>query len=220
MGWWGDDVVCNLPAVTDYVPAYFDPMDTKHVTAAVCQELERQPLIPLDPLIGRFDGYGLYAIYYHGQTVPLYRRLSGLKIPVYVGQALSHNSATGAAVRDPRPLWGRIRDHHASIDSSDLPAAEFSVRLLRLPDVHADLGENGLRVFYKPVWNAILRGFGSHEQGSSTRHGARSKWDTVHPGRSRTFGADKYDRNELIQLVREHIRAEIVNYGSAPWHRA
>jgi len=194
-------------------------MDTEHVTGAICQELERQPLIPLDPLMARFDGSGLYAIYYDGQTVPLYRPLAGLKIPVYVGQALSHNSATGVAVREPRPLWGRVRDHHASVDGSDLPAAEFGVRLLRLPDVHADLGENGLRVFYKPVWNAILTGFGSHEQGSTTRQGARSKWDTVHPGRSRTFGADRQDQDRLIQAVREHVAAQLANYSAAPWHQ-
>jgi len=205
--------------VTDYAPAYYDPMDTEHVTGAICQELERQPLIPLDPLMARFDGSGLYAIYYDGQTVPLYRPLAGLKIPVYVGQALSHNSATGVAVREPRPLWGRVRDHHASVDGSDLPAAEFGVRLLRLPDVHADLGENGLRVFYKPVWNAILTGFGSHEQGSTTRQGARSKWDTVHPGRSRTFGADRQDQDRLIQAVREHVAAQLANYSAAPWHQ-
>lgn len=205
--------------MTDYAPAYYDPMDTEHVTGAICQELERQPLIPLDPLMARFDGSGLYAIYYDGQTVPLYRPLAGLKIPVYVGQALSHNSATGVAVREPRPLWGRVRDHHASVDGSDLPAAEFGVRLLRLPDVHADLGENGLRVFYKPVWNAILTGFGSHEQGSTTRQGARSKWDTVHPGRSRTFGADRQDQDRLIQAVREHVAAQLANYSAAPWHQ-
>lgn len=204
--------------MTDYAPAYYDPMDTEHVTAAICHELERQPLIPLDPLVSRFDGSGLYAIYYNGKTVSIYRRLSGRAIPVYVGQALSHNSATGAAVRDPRPLWGRVRDHHNSIQGADLPAAEFAVRLLRLPDVHADLGENGLRVFYRPVWNAILTGFGSHEQGSTTRQGARSRWDTVHRGRNRTFGADKYDKEELIRMVGEHIEGQLARYGTAPWH--
>jgi hypothetical protein len=195
-------------------------MDTEHVTAAICQELERQPLIPLEPLIDRFDGSGLYAIYYNGQTVALYLPLSGTKIPVYVGQARSHSSATGLAVSEARPLWGRVRDHHASIDGSGIPAAEFGVRLLRLPDVHANLGENGLRVFYKPVWNAILTGFGSHEQGSSTRRGARSKWDTVHPGRSRTFGADRHDRDVLVEAVQEHIASQLASYASAPWHQA
>lgn len=205
--------------MTDYAPAYYDPMDTEHVTAAICRELERQPLIPLAPIIGRFDGSGLYAIYYDSQAVPLYRPLSGRRIPVYFGQALSHNSSTGVVVWEPRPLWGRVRDHHASVDGSDLPAAEFGVRLLRLPDVHADLGENGLRVFYKPVWNAILTGFGSHEQGSSTRQGARSKWDTVHPGRNRTFGADRHDNDRLTQAVRKHVAAQLASYGAAPWQQ-
>jgi hypothetical protein len=195
-------------------------MDTEHVTAAICQELERQPLIPLDPLVSRFDGSGLYAIYYDGSTAHMYQRLSGRAIPVYVGQALSYNSATGVAVRDQRPLWRRVRDHHASISGTDLPVGEFAVRLLRLPDVHADLGENGLRVFYQPVWNAILRGFGGHEQGPATRQGARTKWDTVHPGRSRTFGADRHDKAELIRLVREHIEGQLEHYDSAPWHQS
>jgi hypothetical protein len=205
--------------VTDYVPEYYDPLDTAHITAMICQELERQPLVPLDPLVGRFDGSGLYAIYYDDQSVPLYRPLSGTTIPVYVGQALSHNSATGVAVATPRPLWGRLRNHHTSIDGSDLAAAEFGVRLLLLPDVHADLGENGLRVFYKPAWNAILTGFGSHEQGSTTRQGARSKWDTVHPGRNRTFGADRHNRAALIQKVSEHIAGQLASYQDAPWHQ-
>jgi hypothetical protein len=217
--WRLDDDACSVPAVTDYAPAYYDPMDTEHVTAAICQELERQPFVPIDSLGGRFDGSGLYAIYYYGQTVPLYQLLSGTKIPIYVGQALSHNSATGAAVRDLRPLWGRVRDHHISISTSNLPVGEFGLRLLCLPDVPADLGENGLRVFYRPVWNAILKGFGSHEQGPSTRQGARSKWDTVHPGRNRTFGSEPHNRDRLVAAVREHVAAQLAGYDAAPWRK-
>jgi hypothetical protein len=205
--------------VTDYAPEYCDPLDTEHVTTMICQELERQPLVPLDPLVSRFEGSGLYAIYYAGRSVRLYQPLTGTRIPVYVGQALSHNSATGVAVSTHRPLWGRLRNHHDSIEGSDLVAADFGVRLLCLPDVHADLGENGLRVFYKPAWNAILTGFGSHEQGSSTRQGARSKWDTVHPGRNRTFGADKHDQAALVKAVDKHITVQITTYQNAPWHR-
>jgi hypothetical protein len=193
-------------------------MDTQHITAAICHELERQPLIPLDPVVGRFDGSGLYAIYYTGQSVSLYRPLSGRSIPVYVGQALSHNSATGMVVREPRPLWGRVRDHYKSIDGTDLSATEFAVRLLCLPDVHADLGENGLRVFYKPVWNAVLKGFGSHEQGPTTRQGAKSMWDTVHTGRNRSYGADRHDKDKLIQAVRQHISSQLTSHDPAPWH--
>ena len=157
--------IAFLTVTTPYRPAYYDPLGTENVTSAICRELERQPLTPMTPHIDRFDGAGLYAIYYRGRDFDLYAPLTGHKIPVYVGQALSHNSATGAATRGSSPLWRRVQQHSESIDGADnLALSDFGVRLLLLPDVHADLGENGLRVFYGPVWNAILRGFGSHEQ--------------------------------------------------------
>src|ERR1700760_2513849 len=169
-------------------------MSTENVTSAICRELERQPLTPIAPEVPRFDGSGLYAIYYQGETVPLYAPLKGYEIPVYAGQSRSHASSTGASARSPRPLWERVRQHARSIAEAGLPANDFRLRLLLLPDVHADLGETGLIVFYKPVWNAILRGFGSKEQGPTTRASQRTKWDTVHPGRNRTYGLDSHDR--------------------------
>jgi hypothetical protein len=204
--------------VTDYSPAFYDPMSTDRITAAVCQELERQRLIPLDPEITRFEGSGLYAIYYNGETIDLYVPLVGYKIPVYVGQAASHNSATGASAARPSPLWSRLRDHRMSIEGSALPVKEFGVRLLCLPDVHANLGENGLRVIYQPVWNGVLNGFGGKEQGPTTRQSARSKWDTVHPGRKRTFGADRHVKDELEVQTGEHIEEQLGAYDSVPWH--
>ena len=152
----------------------------------------------------------------------MYQPLAVTKIPVYVGQALSHNSATGKETAGGSSrLWQRIRDHSRSISgTADLILGEFGARLLAMPDVHSDLGENGLRVFYKPVWNAILNGFGSHEQGQSTRQSGKSRWDTVHPGRARTFGDTKYDRQDLIAQAREHISEQLANYGAAPWRDA
>lgn len=205
---------------THYQPAYYDPLGTENVTSAICQELERQPLIALDPPIDRFDGAGLYAIYYRDKAFDLYAPLSGRKIPVYVGQALSHNSATGAATGLRNPLWKRVQDHSESIGGAiNLSLSDFGVRLLLLPDVHADLGENGLRVFYRPVWNAILTGFGSHEQGSSTRTSGRSRWDTIHPGRNRTFGASTHDPGLLLARTRAHIADQLANYDALPWHQ-
>jgi len=203
---------------TPYRPAYYDPLGTENVTSAICRELERQPLIPLTPPIGRFDGAGLYAIYYRGSDFDLYAPLTGHKIPVYVGQARSHNSATGAATGARNPLWRLMQQHSASIDGADnLALSDFGARLLLLPDVHADLGENGLRVFYRPVWNAILTGFGSHEQGPTTRQSRRSAWDTVHPGRNRTFGVSDNDPIGLRAEVQEHVRDQLSSYETVPW---
>lgn len=200
-----------------YIPKFYDPLDTPSLTSAICNELERQPLISLGPEVDRFEGAGLYAIYYCGDSLPLYTPLTGLDIPVYAGQALSHNSATGRTTGRPDPLWHRVRDHRRSIASADLPLPQFAVRLLRLPDVHADLGENGLRVFYQPVWNSVLTGFGNHEQGSSTRQGQRTKWDAVHPGRGRTYGADNRDPEALTREVAAHIAEQLTRHNQAPW---
>jgi hypothetical protein len=207
--------------VPDYLPPeYYDPMDTENITSAVCRELERQPLVPLTPQIARFNGSGLYAIYYVGSGEPLYAPLSQYKIPVYAGQALSHNSATGTAARTQNPLWQRVRGHGRSVTGGGLRLNEFGVRLLRMPDVHADLGENGLRVTYEPVWNAILRGFGSNEQGSTTRKSARTKWDTVHPGRRRTYGENPHDRDELVAQAKAHIARQIAADQNVPWRQS
>jgi hypothetical protein len=210
----------NLSPVTHYTPTFYDPMGTENVTSAICRELEHQPLVLLDPPIDRFDGSGLYAIYFRGTSFGLYAPLAGLKIPVYVGQALSHNSATGAATGGRSPVWSRVQQHSQSIAGAEnLSLADFGVRLLLLPDVHSDLGENGLRVFYRPVWNAILTGFGSHEQGASTRQSSRSRWDTVHPGRNRTFGASTHDADLLTDRARDHIDGQLASYQTAPWRQ-
>ncbi|SFB61681.1 Eco29kI restriction endonuclease [Amycolatopsis marina] len=202
-----------------FVPAYFDPLSTTQLEAIICGQFERQPLLSLKDPVPTFNGSGLYAIYYVGRTHPLYGKLAHYKIPVYAGQARSHVSATGVSKRELRPLRSRIREHRRSIEHCEgLDQVEFAVRLLLMPDVHADLGENGLRVGYQPVWNSVLKGFGSHEQGSTTRQSKRSEWDTVHQGRKRTFGATTHDADKLARKVRTHIDKQIATYDSLPWH--
>jgi hypothetical protein len=213
------DLLASLRHVPDYSPASYDPMDTENVTAAICRELERQPLVPLEPELPKFPGSGLYAIYYVGDRESLYTPLTPHTIPVYAGQSLSHNSATGMAAKSKNPLCLRVRGHARSIAGGGLTLDDFGVRLLLMPDVHADLGENGLRVGYQPVWNAILNGFGSNEQGATTRRSARTKWDTVHPGRNRTYGDSKYDRDGLIKTARAHIAGQVANVGNIPWRQ-
>ncbi|GAA1408296.1 Eco29kI family restriction endonuclease [Oerskovia paurometabola] len=171
-----------------FVPAYYDPLSTKGLTAVVCQKFEEQPATALAN-IQDFSGAGLYAIYYEGVTHGLYRKLSPLLVPVYVGSAQQNASATGRSAPTANPLYKRVQKHKKSIGQSGLDLDEFVIRMLLMPDVHIDLGENGLRVGYKPVWNAVFTGFGSNEQGATTRTGAQSAWDAAHPGRARTYGS-------------------------------
>jgi hypothetical protein len=137
-------------AADQFRPAYFDPLATVELTSIICRKFEEQPSHVITT-VPEFEGSGLYAIYYVGQSEELYQPLAPYKIPVYVGSAQSHNSATGVGVRQARPLWTRVRQHRRSIEEGGLNTDEFAVRLLLLPDVHIDLGENGLRVGYQPV---------------------------------------------------------------------
>lgn len=202
----------------DPEPAYFDPLSTKDLTTIICGRFEREPLRSLESELPRFEGSGLYAIYCVASGSDLYEPLIPFEIPVYVGKSHSHSSATGDPAPTPDPLWRRVRGHRTSIgDADNLTVSHFGVRLLRMPDVHCDLGENGLRVGYRPVWNSILTGFGSNEQGSSTRSSARSRWDTVHPGRRRTFGRETHDLQAQRTRVQERVAEQVANYHLLPW---
>lgn len=210
-------VSVNATNSVAYSPAWFDPLSTEQIANTICEIFERQPLISLESEIPKFEGSGLYALYYRGVNVELYVRLSGYQIPVYVGQARSSSSATGKQVRARYPLHGRLKQHRLSILQSGLPSADFGFRALLMPDVHADLGENALRVGYTPIWNSILTGFGSHEQGGKTRQSAKSKWDTVHGGRRRTHGSDSHDGENLRVEVTEHIEKQLRGYAHMSW---
>lgn len=208
----------TLGAVTSWQPPYFDPLSTKDLTNIICARFEQEPLRDLADGLSRFEGSGLYAIYHYQGVDELYDPLNDYKIPVYVGQSRSHNSATGQPTTSSTPLWSRVRKHRRSIDgAANLVLADFGVRLLRLPDVHCDLGENGLRVGYQPVWNSILTGFGSNEQGSSTRSSAKSKWDTVHPGRDRTFGEETHQAQVLRVTIQQRVLLQIASFEQMPW---
>ncbi|WP_035847463.1 Eco29kI family restriction endonuclease [Kitasatospora azatica] len=201
---------------SEYTPAEFDPLSTEQIANTVCETFERQPLVSMTHEIPRFEGSGLYALYYRGAGVQLYLALVTLQIPVYVGQATS-NSATGATVRERYPLHSRLKQHRISIIEGGLPITEFRFRALLLPDVHANLGENGLRVGYQPVWNSTLTGFGSKEQGATTRQSRKSKWDTVHEGRRRSHGGVVHDAEALVATVKAHIDHQVSGYDALPW---
>jgi hypothetical protein len=202
---------------SEYTPESFDPLSTEQIANTICETFERQPLVSMTHEIPRFEGSGLYALYYRGASVDLYLPLAALQIPVYAGQALSSNSATGERVRERFPLHGRLKHHRISIMEGGLPISEFRFRALLLPDVHADLGENGLRVGYQPLWNSKLKGFGSKEQGATTRQSKKSKWDTVHDGRRRTHGGVVHDTEALIVQAKAHIERQVNDYDALPW---
>jgi hypothetical protein len=121
-------------------PRYFDPLSTPELTSTIRRVFEDEPLLPLPP--DAFEGWGLYAIYYSGDSVNLYRPLAGpeLKIPLYVGRARRTSTSRGAESSRAQ-LRNRLVHHSESISGGGLPLDEFRCRVLLMDDVHINMGE-------------------------------------------------------------------------------
>ncbi|MDN5762335.1 MAG: Eco29kI family restriction endonuclease [Microlunatus sp.] len=196
----------------------FNPLDMDNLAhSIVIRMLETEPT-PLDS-VPRFTGAGLYAIYYSG-GFPAYAVVSetavsegAAAVPLYVGKAVPSGGRRGLDVTahsSTRALANRIREHAGSVRATEnLDIDDFTARWLVVEDIWIPLGESALIRRYRPVWNALLDGFGNHDPGRGRIAGIRSRWDTLHPGRSwvvkypeRTETAE-----EIAQDVREYLRA-------------
>lgn len=183
----------------------------------VTKMLETEPT-PLDE-ITRFAGAGLYAIYYTG-LFSAYKDLSrvnkdDLAVPIYVGKAVPAGGRRGldiATSSSTRALADRIRQHANSVRAAEnLDIADFSARWLVVDDIWIPLGESALIREHRPVWNAVVDGFGNHDPGKGRIAGLRPRWDTLHPGRP---WASKYpERSEseaaIEQEIREYLRSRL-----------
>jgi hypothetical protein len=158
---------------------------------SVADALLSRPISLLPPRT-RFEGAGVYAIYYAGD-LPLYKPISdqnrngAFNKPIYVGRAVPRGSRKGGSGLDAPPgrvLYERLCHHAKSISAAhSLNIADFSCRYLIVDDIWIPLGESLLIQMFTPVWNQVLDGFGMKEPGEPRYGGELSKWDTVHPGR-------------------------------------
>ena len=173
----------------------FNPLDRHNLARAVAAQIEESDVLPLDVARtyvrdNNFPGAGVYAIYYDGDFEP-YGKLAaanadGSKHPIYVGKAIPEGGRKGLddSGVDTKALTKRLREHRTSIIQADnLDLADFTMRWLVVEDIWIPLGESAMIRRYRPVWNAVVDGFGNHDPGSGRKDGLRSQWDTIHPGR-------------------------------------
>jgi hypothetical protein len=169
----------------------FNPLDMENLAHSIVTRMEQTDATPLDD-VSLFLGAGVYAIYYRGPFTA-YEQLSaqnreGWKYPIYVGKAVPEGGRRGLEAvghASTKTLSKRIRKHGASIrQAENLDIADFAVRWLVVEDIWIALGESAMIRRYKPVWNAVLDGFGNNAPGAGRAEGVRSAWDTLHPGRS------------------------------------
>lgn len=164
------------------------------------------------PPVGRFEGGGVYALYYTGdfglyKTVSL-EAIEEESLPIYVGKAVPPGWRTARVTTTSRTsLFSRIREHFRNIEQvKNLSAEDFKCRYMILDGNESGIigpAEAGLIRKFQPLWNTIIDGFGNHTPGEGRFNQAKSGWDVLHPGRAwaeRCMGkAPDYD--ELVKRI-------------------
>ncbi|QEV15705.1 Eco29kI family restriction endonuclease [Streptomyces fradiae ATCC 10745 = DSM 40063] len=159
-------------------------------------------------------GAGIYAIYYVGDH-ELYWPIAEpyCQTPIYVGKATPEGGRKGGGAGNPDDedaLWDRLREHRRSIEQAyDLDVADFRVRYLVAVDFFVSLAEQVMLRQFRPVWNAIVDGFGNHAPGSGRTNQARPPWDDLHPGRAWS-APDKMSKPSQYTALESKIR--IINH--------
>ena len=168
----------------------YNPLDKKNLGVSVADALLQREPVQLPP--DRFDGAGVYAIYYTGDFEP-YRSIAEANLqnrfsqPIYVGKAVPRGRRKGGIDSNENPgpvLTARLRQHANSIEqANNLNLRDFWARYLAVDDIWIPLGESLLIDRFAPTWNKLIDGFGNHDPGGGRRNQARSMWDVLHPGR-------------------------------------
>ncbi|MBR5346754.1 MAG: Eco29kI family restriction endonuclease [Deltaproteobacteria bacterium] len=174
----------------EYSP--YNPLDKMNLgnnVADAMLETQVYPLGALEPFIGA----GIYAIYYTGDFAP-YVVLSTanehnrFSMPIYVGKAVppgARKGNFGLCSEPSQALYKRLKEHSESVNlAKNLKIEDFYCRFLVVEDIWIPLGEALLIAKFSPIWNKLIDGFGNHDPGNGRYQQMRSKWDTLHPGRS------------------------------------
>lgn len=149
----------------------------------------KTPMELLPPSV-KFDGAGVYALYYTG-NFPQYKKIYGKNkdLPIYVGKAVLPGWRQGRSTIKEKgsALYRRLSEHARSIDAAEnLNLKDFTCRFIVLLNQEADListVEAALTRRYNPLWNSRIDGFGNHDPGKGRYEQAKPEWDVLHPGR-------------------------------------
>lgn len=149
----------------------------------------KTPMESLAPSV-KFDGAGVYALYYSG-NFPMYKKIfsKNKDLPIYVGKAVLPGWRQGRSAHKEKDsaLYRRLSEHARSIDAAEnLDLKDFTCRFIVLLNQQADListVEAALTRRYNPLWNSHIDGFGNHDPGKGRYEQAKSEWDVLHPGR-------------------------------------
>jgi len=189
----------------------YNPLDKNNLGASVAEALLERDKVAIED-IEQFVGAGIYAIYYSGDFTP-YNHVTANEIPIYVGKAVSPGARKGnfGLNTDPgQALYKRLKEHAESIrQTSNIEINDFLCRYLVVDDIWIPLGEALLIAKFSPIWNKIIDGFGNHDPGKGRYQQLRSRWDTLHPGRS--WAHKCQERGETVEQIVSELSAYLEN---------
>jgi hypothetical protein len=154
--------------------------------------LINSPVHRLPPPV-RFNGAGIYALYYTGAFEP-YAKLTamnrdGFLRPIYVGKAVPPGWRQARNIEgSANSLYNRLREHARNIElAKNLNVTDFACRFAIMEGQESNListVESEMIRRFTPVWNSVVDGFGNHDPGKGRYNQSLSEWDTLHPGRA------------------------------------
>ncbi len=200
--------------------APFNPLDKLNLAESLAEAMLKRPVTPLPPE-EKFNGAGIYAIYYAGDFAP-YKAIAEKNqgedptLPIYVGKAVPPGARKGGFGLGADPgsaLLKRLKEHAKSIQEvKNLDIEDFTCRYLVCDDIWIPLGEALLIERFQPPWNVLIEGFGIHTPGKGRKKQVRSKWDTLHAGRSLAKGlpANPMSEDKIVKLVSDFFAGKKV----------
>ncbi|TAK20646.1 MAG: Eco29kI family restriction endonuclease [Chloroflexota bacterium] len=194
----------------------YDPLDYENLAASCVQELMRRGPYQL-PIGARFDGAGVYALFYRGDFEP-YRPISSsdATVPIYVGSAVSAGTRKGIIeapddfVAIGPVLFRRLQHHVRALTATpNLRIDDFLCRFIVVRPLWTEMVERFLITHYRPIWNLVLDGFGNHDPGAGRHQGEVPWWDAMHPGARKWAARLRQTRGEAD--ARERLRAHLTS---------
>ncbi len=176
----------------------YDPLSVDELGQNAARALMEYPSANLPPEM--FSGAGVYTLHYMGHFAAYVGMLD--KEPIYVGKANPPGGRQGRKVStNPNmALYQRLTKHARSIEAAEnLDIKDFRCRWLVLDPVWIGLTEQVLISQASPLWNVVVEGFGINAPGRGRNNQARSRWDTLHPGRPEVAGLP--DRPESVAVI-------------------